>query len=417
MSKHLVIVGGGVIGLCSAWYAARNGHRVTIIERGAPDHDGCSLGNAGLIVPSHFIPLAAPGMPGLGLRMMWNPESPFYIRPRLDRDLFDWGWKFLRAANRAHVERASPVLRDLHLASRKEFDELSTMPGNDFGFEAKGLLMLCRTESALHEEMETAEKARRLELAAESLNPDEIARLNPGLDLAIAGGVLFPADCHLSPPRFIAAMTRLLAHHGVTFLWSTELTDWRLDNDGIAAAGTSKGDISGDDYLIAGGSWSSYLTAKLGLKLPMQAGKGYSLTLARPRQKPALGCILVEARLAATPMNGGLRFAGTMEIAGYDDSVNPARIRGIVKAVPHYFPAFDASDFSEIRPWLGLRPCSPDGMPYLGRSRRIPNLIVASGHGMLGLSLGPVTGRLVAEIIDAHPPSVDLELLDPERFT
>src|SRR4051794_9331824 len=156
MTKSILIVGGGVIGLSTAYYCLQKGHRVTIVERGAPSHNCCCQGNAGMIVPSHFVPLAAPGMVSLGLRMMWNPESPFYIKPRLSADLLSWAWKFYQASNAEHVRRSAPLLRDLSLASRQCFEELSEIPNNDFGLVKKGLLMLCKTEHALHEESKTA---------------------------------------------------------------------------------------------------------------------------------------------------------------------------------------------------------------------------------------------------------------------
>ncbi|MCS6910766.1 MAG: FAD-dependent oxidoreductase, partial [Anaerolineales bacterium] len=209
-AKTILIVGGGVIGLSVAYYAMRAGHHVTIVERGAPDHDSCSLGNAGMVVPSHFVPLAAPGMVAYGLRTMWNPESPFYIRPRLSRDLLDWGWKFMRAATATWVERASPLLRDLSLAGRQCFIELAAEWDNAFGLVQKGLLMLCKTEHALNEESAIAERANRLGIPAQVLTPEETARLEPNLTMDIAGAVYFPHDCHLSPQRFVAELTRRL---------------------------------------------------------------------------------------------------------------------------------------------------------------------------------------------------------------
>src|SRR5687768_34348 len=157
--KRVVIIGGGVIGMCSAYYAAQRGHQVTVIDQREEQHEGCSYGNAGMIVPSHFIPLAAPGMVALGLKWMWNPESPFYIKPRLDVELARWGFKFWKAANAAQVERAAPLLSQLHFASRSCFEEVAEATGNDFNLVRKGLLVLCRTPEALHEEAKIAEQA------------------------------------------------------------------------------------------------------------------------------------------------------------------------------------------------------------------------------------------------------------------
>src|SRR4051794_40286062 len=187
MTKSILIVGGGVIGLSTAYYCLQRGHRVTIVERGAPDHNCCCQGNAGMIVPSHFVPLAAPGMVSLGLRMMWNPESPFYIRPRFNSELLSWAWKFCRAANLAHVERAAPLLCDLSLASRRCFEELEPLFGNELGLVKKGLLMLCKDERTLAEEAHGAEKAHALGIPAEVLTPEQTAQVEPGIRMDVAG--------------------------------------------------------------------------------------------------------------------------------------------------------------------------------------------------------------------------------------
>lgn len=414
--KSVLIVGGGVIGLCSAYYAAKRGWQVTLLERGAADHDSCSLGNAGMVVPSHFVPLAAPGMVALGLKWMWNPESPFYIRPRLNWELLNWGFKFWRAANRAHVQRSAPLLRNLSLASRSCFEELAAERNNDFGLVQKGLLMLCETGHALVEEARNAAHARALGLPAEVLDAKQAATLDPGVRMEIAGGVYFPKDCHLNPAQFTASLTGELQRLGARFEWNAEVLGWRTGDSGLAGVSTQRGEFQADQYVLAGGSWSPLAARELGLKLPLQAGKGYSLTLPRPRQLPSICAIFTEARVAVTPMGGKLRFGGTMEIAGLTQEVNPRRVQGIVKAVPKYYPEFREADFAGLRPWCGLRPCSPDGLPYLGRTQRHPNLVVATGHAMMGLSLGPITGRLVAELLAGETPAFDLALLHPERY-
>ncbi|MHB8522421.1 MAG: FAD-dependent oxidoreductase [Limisphaerales bacterium] len=414
--KRILIVGGGVIGLSTAWYAAQRGHRVTVLERGGPDHDHCSLQNAGMIVPSHFVPLAAPGMVALGLKWMWNPESPFYIKPRLDWDLLSWGWKFCRAANAAHVARSAPLLRDLHFASRACFQELAALSPDDFGLVKKGLLMLCNTDEALHEEAKTADQARTLGVPAEVLGAKQTAALDPNVRMSVVGSVYFPKDCHLTPARFLARLKQQLDQAGAAFSWNTDVTGWRTKGNRIEAVRTSRGEFSADEYVLCGGSWSPAVARALGLPLPMQAGKGYSLTLANPRQLPTICAILTEARVAVTPMGNALRFAGTMEMAGLNEDINPVRVQGIIKSVSNYYPDFAPEDFDRIPPWRGLRPCSPDGLPYLGRTARYTNLAIATGHAMLGLSLGPITGKLIAQILSGEQPAIDITLLDPDRY-
>ena len=412
--KHIVIIGGGVIGLSAAAECARRGHRVTVIER-APEQRGASFGNAGMVVPSHFIPLAAPGMVAMGLKWMWNPESPFYIKPRLSWDLATWVLRFWRASTREHVERAAPLLRDLNLASREAYVRLAE-EGEDFGLVKKGLLMLCKTQHALDEEAQIATKARGLGVPAEVLDAKRTATLDPDVTMDIAGAVYFPKDCHLQPERYVAALEHRLRAAGSELIYGPKVTGWCKEGTSLVAVRTTRGEIAGDEFILAGGAWSPGIVRELGLRLPMQAGKGYSVTVPNPVELPQLCSVCTEARVAVTPMGGVLRFGGTMEIAGLNEDINPRRVAGILKAVPQYFPKFRPEHFEGIKPWRGLRPCSPDGLPYLGRTRAAANLIIATGHSMMGLSLAPVTGELAAQLADQEPPRFDLRLLAPDRY-
>lgn len=412
MSKQVTILGAGVIGLSTALYCARRGMKVTVIEKKSRQRDGCSFGNAGMIVPSHFIPLAAPGMVKLGLKWMWNPESPFYIKPRLNADLISWGLHFWKAATKGRVDAAAPVLRDLSLLSRQCYEEI----GLDFGLVKKGLLMLCKKQHTLDEEAHMAMMANRLGIPAEVLDAKATAALDPAVTMDVCGSVFFPKDCHLAPGSFIAAVEAELIKRGVEMLWETEVSGFEVEGGTLKAVKTSMGPVEGQEMVLCSGVWSAEMAKGLDLKLPMQAGKGYSLTLTNPKQLPELCSICTEARLAVTPMEGALRVGGTMEMAGTDESITPRRVRGITRAFPDYFPAFSASDFAEVQPWSGLRPVSPDGMPYLGRTQRWKNLTIATGHAMMGLSLAPATGKIIADMLCGGQPSVALDLMSPDRF-
>ena len=410
MGKHVLIIGGGVIGLSTAYYAAKRGLSVSVVDRGG----GCSFGNAGMIVPSHFTPLAAPGMVAMGLKWMWNPESPFYIKPRLNWELAAWAWKFMRASTKEHVARCAPVIRDLSFASRALFEELAQTL--DFGLVKRGLLMLCKTQHALDDEARTAVAANALGVPAEVLDAKATAAIDPAVTMDIAGSVYFPKDCHLSPERFMAALRGELERMGVTFHNDTTVKGWRTEGRRVLAVETSRGEMEADEFALCGGAWSPEILRGLRVQLPMQAGKGYSLTLAKPRELPQLCAIFTEARVAVTPMNGALRFGGTMEIAGLDETINARRVAGIVKSVSRYYPQFSPEDFADLKPWTGLRPCSPDGMPYIGRIRAYDNLSTATGHAMMGLSLAPITGKLMADVFTHELPAINLALLDPERY-
>ncbi len=370
-----------------------------------------------MVVPSHFIPLAAPGMIRLGLKWMWNPESPFYIRPRLSWELMAWLWEFQRSCTRQHVDRAAPLLRDLNLAGRQCFVELESQLPGGFGLVRNGLLMLCKTEEALREETEVAEKAEQLGVEARILNSTEAAELDPGIELNILGAVYFPLDCHLSPNRLMASIESALTTRDCTFLWDTNCLGFDARGGQIHSLKTSQGDVQGDEFVICGGAWSNQIAGKLGLTLPLQAGKGYSFTLDHPRQQPSICSILKEARIAVTPMGSSLRFGGTMEIAGTNESISPSRLRGIIRSIPEYFPRFQGEDFEGCRPWVGLRPCSPDGLPYLGRTSKWSNLSICTGHGMMGISLSMISGKIIAEMMDGVPHELEgLEQLSPDRY-
>ncbi|HEX7861417.1 MAG TPA: FAD-dependent oxidoreductase [Verrucomicrobiae bacterium] len=414
--KEVVVIGAGVIGLCTAYYAAQRGFRVTVIDRHGSEHEGCSYGNAGMIVPSHFVPLAAPGAVALGLKWMFNPESPFWIKPRLEWDLMDWGMKFWRASNAEQVKRAAPLLRDLHLASRDCFDELAAGCGNEFGLVRRGLLALCKTQRALDEEGHVAEKAQRLGVPAEVLNARDLAKLEPGARADVVGAIYFPKDCHLTPQRFMARMKQAAEQAGVKFQWGTNVRGFRRVGNEVRAVTTSSGEIQADEFVLCAGSWSTGVGREIGLKLPMQPGKGYTLTLPNPPALPTICSILVEARVAVTPMGNSLRVGGTMEMAGLNEEINSVRVAGITKAMSVYYPEFKHEHFEGLKVWRGLRPVSPDGLPYLGRTAKYKNLIVATGHAMMGLSLGPISGKLVAETLSDEKPSINIELLSPDRY-
>jgi D-amino-acid dehydrogenase len=416
MPKKILILGAGVIGLCTAYYAALRGHSVTILERGKADHGGCSFGNAGMIVPSHFVPLAAPGMVKMGLKWMWNPRSPFYVKPRLSMDLLTWGLKFNSAATKAHVEKSSPLLRDMNLASRSCYEELAGDLGDDFLLAKRGLLMLCKTQHTLDEESTMAAKANQLGVPAEILDAAGTAKLDPDVTMDIAGAIYFPKDCHLSPSKFMQSLLQRLQKLSVEFVWETDMTSLRGSDGKIDAVQTTTGDFTADEYVLACGSWSGEMLKNLQLNLPMQAGKGYSLTLQKPRELPQICSILTEARVAVTPMGDQLRVGGTMEIAGLNENISPLRVQGIIESVPKYYPKFAAEDFAGIEPWVGLRPCSPDGLPYVGRFARYQNLTAATGHSMMGLSLGPITGKLVSEILSDEKTSIGIGMLSPNRY-
>ncbi|MFN8572173.1 MAG: FAD-dependent oxidoreductase [Gemmatimonadaceae bacterium] len=413
-SQRTVIVGSGVIGLCAAYYALKRGMAVTVLERGEADGDCCSLGNAGMVVPSHFVPLASPGMIARGLRAMANPESPFYMHPRLDVGLMRWSAQFARSATAQHVAASRELLRDLHLESRRLFVELAAE--DDFGLVQRGLLMLCKTAKGLDDEAHLAQDARDLGLQADVLDAARTASIEPNLSMDVAGSVYFAQDCHLDPVRFVDAMRRRVLSMGGEIVYNAPVDRIEASRGAVTGVRSAGRLFEGQAVVVAAGSWSADLLSTVGCSLLLQAGKGYSLTLPSPPQLPSLCAILTEASVAVTPMGGRLRFAGTMELAGLDRSINRSRVQGIIKSVGAYLPQFGPSAFDNVAPWAGLRPVSADGVPYVGKVERLPNLIVATGHAMMGMSLGPVTGRLVAELLAGDTPFLPIGGMSPGRF-
>jgi len=416
-SRTVIVCGGGIVGLCVAHYLAREGFAVTVIERNAEGADSCAHGSAGYVSPSHVIPVSAPGMVWQGLKWMLSSRSPFYIKPRLDLELLRWGWLFARSCSVAHLRRAAPLLRDLCLAGRQLFVELAEQTGNAFELRTEGLLNLCKTQEGLEHEADTlARVANDVGIEARMLGAEETAAMEPNVRLDAAGAIYFPIDAHLTPGRLMATLIALLTRQGVKLLWNTKLLGWRTEAGRVSGVSTTAGDLVADEYVLATGSWAAQTVRSLRLRLPMQPGKGYSLTIKGPRFQFKRPLILTERRVAVTPMNDQLRFGGTMELSGHSSSALPERIEQIIAAAQAYFPDFREDDFTNIKPWFGYRPMSPDGLPYIGRFAAFSNLTTACGHAMLGVTLAPITGLLVTETLSGRQPSVNMAMLNPDRF-
>jgi len=348
---------------------------------------------------------------------MADPRSPFYVKPRLRADLLAWGWRFWRAGTTAHVTRSAPLLLALNLASRDAYVELDAELGGGFAFERQGLTMLCATERGLEEEARVAALAAGLGMRAEVLDGREAQAREPGIELAVAGGVHYPEDAHLDPAAFMRVLQRRLAADGVALRFGTRVAGFEATNGRVEGVRVAAGElVRADHVVLAAGSWTGALARPLGLRLPMQPGKGYSLTLERPSQRLRVPSILAEARVAVTRMGERLRVGGTMELAGFDEGANEARVQGIIGSALRYFPGLARAELETAPRWHGFRPCSPDGLPYLGRSPRHANLTVATGHSMMGVSLAPVTGMLVAQLVAGEAPQLDVTALRVDRF-
>ncbi|MBM4423230.1 MAG: FAD-dependent oxidoreductase [Chloroflexi bacterium] len=414
----VLIIGGGIIGVCAAHYLAERGRQVTLVEQGEIA-SGSSYGNAGLIVPSHSTPLAAPGALASGLKWMLDPESPFYIKPRLDLDLFDWLLKFTAHCTDAHARRAIPLLRDLSLASADLFDELAALDFH-FGYSRKGLLLVYKTEEGLKHAIDEARLLAECGVVSKTLNANDVCALEPTVQSGMAGALYFTRDAHLNPAEFVRGLAEWVGKKGVRIHANTTVTGIEKAGRRIETVKTTNGDFQPSEVVVAAGAWSPGLARALDLRLPIQPAKGYSVTVKRPASCPIISMILGESRVAVTPMDSAagpiLRFAGTLELAGMDLTINQRRVNAIRRAANHYLVGMSADGLETVEVWGGLRPCSPDGLPFIARPAPFDNLTVAAGHAMIGISLGPITGKLVAQMVCGEKTAVDVTPLRVERF-
>jgi D-amino-acid dehydrogenase len=416
-SPDVLIIGGGVVGVCSAYTLARQGARVTLVEQG-DIAAGSSYGNAGLIVPSHSVPLATPGALSNGLKWMLDPESPFYIKPRLDFALLDWLLRFAAACTPSRVERSIPILLELSQASSALHRDLAALEGLEYGYSPTGLLMLYNTLRGFEAGQEEAILLHEFGLAIEVLDGEQVRQREPSVRPEVVGAVHVPGDAHLTPALFTRQLARQAEAAGARICTGTEVLGFETAGRSIGRVRTTRGDFEPGEVVLAAGAWSPGIARDLGLKIPIQGAKGYSITLKGPAAIPATAMMLGEAWVAATPMVSPegpvLRLAGTLELAGLDFSINRRRVEAILRAARGYLSGVEAMQTVEI--WRGLRPCTPDSLPIIGRPQSLENLIVATGHGMLGMSLGPITGQLVAQLACGQQPAVDLGPLRVDRF-
>ena len=414
MSKHVVIVGGGIIGMCSAYYLQKEGHQVTLLDQ-SNFSKGASYVNAGIITPSHIISLAAPGMINKGIKWMFSSTSPFSIKPRVDLDFIKWSWLFKKASTQQKVETSIPIIKDINLFSKELYEEMQNSNEFDFFYKDKGLLMHYQTDKAGEEEWKVGQRAIQEGLKVEHLTKEEVQKLEPDVDLNIKGAVYYHSDAHMSPNEFMQQLKSYLENKGVQFIANEEVVDFTTSNDTISAIITKKQQISADEFVIATGSWTQKLSKKLGAKIPLQAGKGYRINVTK-ETGIKIPSILMEAKVAVTPMDGYTRFAGTMEIAGINEEINLKRVQTIANASKNYYKGLTIDNEAIENTQSGLRPCSPDGLPYIGKLSNLKNVTVATGHAMMGWSLGPATGKLVSEIISNKKTSLNIHPFNVERY-
>jgi len=411
----VTIIGGGIIGLCSAYYLQKEGYQVTIIERGDIT-DGCSFGNMGYMSPSHFVPLASPGIIAEGLKHMLSSSSPFYIKPRLNWQLIQWGYHFWKNSNVAVVKKNVPQLNNLLQLSRALITGMRNEIGDVFDMEEKGCLMLCKLQKTLTHEFHLADDAERLGLKVERLNKEAVQQLEPEVELDIAGAVLFKDDCHFNPGKMMIALKNYLESKAVQFQLHTSVTGFERSGNKISAVITDKGKFDCSEIVLSTGSWLPVVAKMMGIKLLLQPGKGYSHTYQHVEKNIRYPAILVDGRCAVTPWGHKLRIGGTMELSGINDKVLINRMQGIYNSAKEFYPGLKIDFPAADKIWSGLRPVTPDGLPYIGKVANFSNVTFAGGHAMLGISEGTGTGLLVSQVLSNKKTEIDISAFCINRF-
>lgn len=412
-SSDVVVVGGGVIGLACAWYLLRSGHGVTVLEQGTV---GCasSHGNCGTLTPSHAVPLAAPGTIPTALRWLFKADAPLRIRPRLDPALLRWLLAFARRCNARDCIAATRAKAPFLLHSRELIERLVHEEGLDCEFEAGGTLNVYRDERNFEQSRAMYEGLAEFGLRVEALDARGVLAREPALKPGVVGGLFHPADASLRPDRYVAELARVVRGAGGRIEEGVRVEGFEREGSRISAVATSAGRYAGREVVMALGAWSPHFARALGLRIPIQPGKGYSITYTRPANCPRVPLTLKEPQVCVTAWASGYRLGSTMEFAGYDTSSNRTRLDALRRGAAQYL--HEPEGPALVEEWYGWRPMTPDDLPMLGRAPDVDNLVVATGHGMLGVTMSAATGEVVADLVSHRPAGFDLAPFDPARF-
>lgn len=411
-NKDVIVIGGGIIGLSTAVELVEKGVQVTVLEKDQIGH-GCSYGNAGWITPCFALPLPMPGLFLKSLKWLMNPESPLYIKPSIDPLLARWMTRFLLSMNWKQARAATEALVELSKVSLELYQKLaSEYP--EIGFEKKGLLMVAQSKDgarAAHNEMDLVSQYN---IPGKALSPDEIRQMEPSLTGHLEGGVYFSAEAHAEPLKVVQALAKKAQKLGVQILQNTSVTELKVSKGKIQSLLCSSGEMRAESYVLATGSWSTQIARQVGLNVPILGGKGYAMIVPPLEVQPRHPMLLIEKKVAITPREGSLRIAGTLELVNQDFSITDRRVQAMIRGTREFLEIPQDLKVQEL--WRGLRPCTPDGVPMIGFSRKISNLALACGHQMLGLQAGFGTGKLLADLMTRGASDLDRKVYDPNRF-
>jgi D-amino-acid dehydrogenase len=417
LKKKIIIIGAGTIGLHCAYYLNKNGHEVEIIEAASEtDTSGCSYGNCGLIVPSHFVPLASPGMLKSGLKMIFDAKSAVSLPLLKNFGHIPWFIKFVKAANMEHVRRSAPALFSLNSESKKLYREIHSQYPENLEWQEKGLLMACTTSKGFEEEIETAKIANDLGIETKILDSDGLKNIEPDLKFNVSGAVWYDCDAHIHPAKYLQWLKNELKSKGVQFHYQTRLINLKTQHGKIIKAETETTGFMADEFVLAAGIYSKELANNLGFSLSLISGKGYSIDFTDTNLKLNIPVILTEAKVALTPFGNSIRLGSGMEFNGKKGQISKQRVQAMIDRTNEALPDFPKVNAENLKIWEGLRPVTPDGVPLIGRTKQIDNLVVAAGHAMMGVSLAPVTGKIISDLVESKSDGFYSEFLSPNRF-
>ena len=400
-----------------AYFLNKNGHEVEIIEADSEtDTNGCSYGNCGLIVPSHFVPLASPGLLKSGLKMIFDTKSPVSLPVFKNVRNIPWFAKFIKAANVEHVRRSALTLFSLNSESKKLYREIHSQYPENLEWQEKGLLMTCTTSKGFEEEIEIAKVANELGIGTKILDAGGLKNIEPDVKFNVSGAVWYECDAHIHPAKYLQWLKNELKRQGVKFHYQTRLINLKTQNRKIIKAETETTGFMADEYVLAAGIYSKELAKNLGFSLPLISGKGYSIDFPDTHLKLKIPVILTEAKIALTPFVGSLRLGSGMEFNGKTGQINMQRVQAILDRTHAALPDFPKVKARKLKIWEGLRPVTPDGVPLIGRTKHIENLIVAAGHAMMGVSLAPVTGKIISDLVDGKADGHFSDIYRLNRF-
>lgn len=408
----MLIIGAGAIGLATALALVTAGRGVRVLDAGRVG-GGASHGNCGTITPSHAPPLAAPGVLRQALRWMLTPDAPLYIKPRFDPALWRWLATFASRCNVRDWQASTAARVALLDDSRVRLAEWISRYRLQCEFAEDGVDYVFRDARNLEHYVAECDALRELGIDSEVIDGRDYERTEPAMKEGVAGVVRFPNDARLRPDRYAAELARAVRELGGTIEENCKVEALRPHADGVTVV-TQRGEHPARDAVVAIGAWSPQLAKTAGIRLPIQPGKGYSITYSRPSLVPRHPLMLQDRWVCVTVWDSGFRLGSTMEFSGYDTTPNDARLAALERASREYLREPVGAAIEER--WYGWRPMTWDDLPALGRAPGHTNLWLAAGHGMLGVSMSAATGQLMADLITGRPPAVDPAPYRPDRF-